>query len=315
MEQEEYRVIPGYESYGVTNSGEIKCLETGLILKQYVLGGYLIADTFRGSLTETLPVHRAVALAWVNNPSPMMFTVVNHRDANPMNNWWQNLEWTNYSGNNYHAIRNGLRSDNIRCRIRNFYTEEVYEFDSMAQAAEYMGLRKDVSIHQLYPKMFGKLIADRYEFRFANDPTPWFYQNKTELVPPSRYMVTVKNPDGTEKEIYSNRALLKEYQLYDSPGKSIPVLAQYGKQVHPDKEFIVRDSYTEARYRATRQTDGSEAIRIQATYVTGTCLNAMCNFDSLTQCADYFNVDRSCILNRLNNGANLDGWTFTQLPL
>ena len=307
----EFRIIPGYEGYCVNQSGITKSIERDLMLRQYPLDGYLIVDTFRGSRTETLPVHRAVALAWIVNPRPEDFNLVNHRDGIRTNNWWENLEWTDYSGNNYHAVNTGLRVDNIGCKIRDFTTGEVVDFPSMAQAAEAMGLPKDAPIERLRPKMFGKLIADRYEFRFANDPTPWFYESRTELVPPSRYKVDVQHSDGQVREVYSNRALLKDYQLYDSPyGKSIPALAQFGNERHPDLEFIVHDSYALAPFRTERQTKESIPIKISAA-----CFDQTLEFSSLTQCANYFSVDRSTVLSRLNTDKDYDGWTFTQLPL
>lgn len=307
---EKFRVIPGYEGYCVSKDGVVMSLVRDLVLRQYLLNGYLIVDTFRGALTETLPVHRAVALAWVNNPNPESFTVVNHRDGNPMNNEWKNLEWTTYSGNNYHAVNFGLRNDNIPCKVRNFITKNVHEFSSMAQASEFMGLPKDAPIERLYPKMFGKLIRACYEFRFADDPTPWFYETRSKIIAPSRYMVIVTEPDGSTKEIYSNREMLRQYQLYDSPGKSIPALAQYASQIYPDKRFNVRDSYVEKQFRLRRNTKASIAQPIRA----NRCDEQM-TFESLTKCANYFQVDRSSILNRLDNGKELDGWTFAQLPL
>jgi hypothetical protein len=178
----------------------------------------------------------------------------------------------------------------------------------MSQAAEFMGLRKDTQIESLYPKMFGKLVVNRYEFRFTDDQTPWFYEKREELVPPSRYMVEVTDSVGLTREIYSTKTLLKDYQLYDSPhGKSIPALAEYGNQLYSDKRFVVRDSYIESRFRTTRSTKQSRVISIRATSPSGT-IN---DFDSLTKCARYFNVDRSSIQNRLDNGKDLDGWTFT----
>lgn len=310
MNNEVFRIIPRYENYGVTQYGLVKSFERDLILNMYLLNDYLIVDTFRGSLTETLPIHRAVALAWVVNSDPINFTIVNHKDGDTSNNWFENLEWTNHSGNNYHAVNNGLRPDNIPCKIRDFYTGQVIHFSSMSQASEYMGLSKATSITGLRPKKFGSLVADRYEFRFSDDPTPWFYETRTELVPPSRFMVTVKDSAGATKEIYSNRALLREYQLYDSPSKSILQLAEFGNKTHPDKEFSVRDSYSETQYRVERNTNGSSPIPICASK-----FEENLSFPSLTQCANYFNVDRSSILGRLNNGIKLDGWTFTQLPL
>lgn len=310
MDEEVFRVIPGYDKYCVTKDGVVISMERNLVLSQYKLNGYWIVDTYRGSLTETLPVHRAVALTWVDNPNPEEFTIVNHLDGDPTNNWWKNLEWTDCSGNNYHAIENGLRSDNIRCKVRDFYTKEIKSFDSMAQAAQYMGLRKDSSIYILYPKMYGKLVKDRYEFRFEDDLTPWFYENRDELIQPSRYMVTVKDSNGDEREIYSAKVLMKDYHLYDSPSKSMPGLAQHGNEKHSDKEFIVKDSYAEERYRVNRQTKKSYPVGIMAN--NG---NETMEFSSLTQCAGHFKVDRSSIVNRLQNGKQLDGWTFTQLPL
>lgn len=310
MNQKEFRVIPGYEKYGVTSDGVIKSFERDLILKQYRLDGYAIVDTFRGSLTETLPVHRAVALAWVPNPDSTSNAVVNHRDGNRLNNVSGNLEWTTYSGNNYHAINTGLRSDNIRCRVREFQTKVVYEFSSMAQAAEFMGLSKDAPIEQLQPKKFGSLISDRFEFRFADDPTPWFYESRSERVPPSRFMVQVRESNGDTREIYSNRNMLKDYQLYASPyGKSIPGLAKYASEKHPDKSFVVRDSYSEEQYRTTRNTKLSQQMGVKARYDGDVMW-----FESLTKAAHHFDVDRSCIVSRIESGEDLDGWTFTVLP-
>lgn len=182
MNEEEFREIPGYSKYGVTKSGVIKSFERDLILRQYWLDGYRIVDTFRGSATETLPVHRAVALVWVVNSDPERLTIVNHKDGNRANNWFENLEWTDYSGNNYHAVNSGLRSDNIPCKVRDFTDGIVYEFNSMAQAAEYMGLSKDTPFCMLRPKMFGKLVKDRYEFRQAGDTESWFYESRSEKI-------------------------------------------------------------------------------------------------------------------------------------
>jgi hypothetical protein len=311
MNDEEFRVIPGYQGYAVTKAGVVKSLERDLVLGQYLLDGYLIVDTFRGSLTETLPVHRAVALAWVRNPNPEQFTIVNHIDSNILNNWWGNLEWTDYSGNAYHAIANGLRPDNINCRVRDFYTKVVHPFPSIAQAAEFMGLRKDTPMFVLRPKKFGALVSNRYEFRFADDPTPWFYESRTERVtPPSRYMVTVKESDGTEREIFSKRVLLKDYQLYGSPSKAMPALAAYGNAIYPDKQFTVRDGYAEEPYRVSRQTKPSLTVPVVA--MRGI---ERIEFRSLTECADYFSVARFSIVVRMKSGRDLDGWTFAQLSL
>lgn len=304
-----FKPIPGYEKYGVTPDGCIKSLERDLVMAQYLLNGYYIVDTFRGSLTETLPVHRAVALAWVENPDPETYYMVNHKDGNPLNNWWQNLEWTDHSGNNYHAVNNGLRKDNIRCRVRNFQSGKVSEFSSLAQAAEFMGLGKDTPYCMLQPKRFGALIADLYELRYSGDATPWFYEDRKGPIGPSRYMVTVSDKQGKSAEYFSARQLLREFQLYGSPyGKSIPALVQFGREKFPGLEFELRDSFTESKDRVHRQT--AKSTRFPLKTLRG---DEEMEFESLEKAARHFSSTRPTILKRITEQKELDGWKLIRL--
>ena len=304
-----FKPIPGYEKYGVTPDGCIKSLERDLVISQHLFNGYYIVDTFRGSLTETLPVHRAVALAWVENPDPEQFYMVNHKDGDPLNNWWTNLEWTDHSGNNYHAVNSGLRKDNICCRVRDFKSGQVWEFSSLAQAAEFMGLSKDAPYCMLQPKRFGSLIEDRYELRYAGDPRPWFYENRKGPIRPSRYMVTVSNAQRESKEYFSSQQLLKDLQLYGSPyGKSMPALVQYGIERHPRLTFEIRDSFEESEHRIRRQTAPSPRLSVCAVR-NGETLE----FESLTKAARHFGRDRITIKRHIEGHKELDGWKLIQL--
>lgn len=44
---------------------------------------------------KTLTVSRLVAIAFVENPKPLEYDIVCHRDDNPQNNYYKNLEWGN----------------------------------------------------------------------------------------------------------------------------------------------------------------------------------------------------------------------------
>ena len=52
-------------------------------------------------------VHRMVAKAFVHNPNPEEFTVIDHIDGNKQNNHYTNLEWVTQSENmrRFHALR------------------------------------------------------------------------------------------------------------------------------------------------------------------------------------------------------------------
>ena len=305
IDHEEYREIPGFEDFGVNRFGDIRNFATGE-LKHITRDpkGY----GYCGIRGETISLHRAVSLAWVENPNPTLYDVVNHIDGNPWNNRWDNLEWTTYSGNNYHAVNTGLRPDNVPCKIRDFRTGEILHFPSLAQAAAAMGLRKDTSFGSLFQKQFGKLIVDIYELKYASDETPWFYEGRKDKVPNSRYMVIVKKPDGTIVEIFSTKALLKEYQLYKAPyGKSIPDLVKYAKELYPELEFTCRDAYSEHKLRVHRATKDSRSRKI-----IGTCGDKVMEFKSLTECAAHFSVDRDVVKLRLKTGKDYKGWTFIE---
>jgi hypothetical protein len=101
---EGFKVIPGYEDWCVTRNGKIYRVSDGSLIRAYKYGDRLFVSYPVGGERRLLAVHIAVALAWVENDDPVMKTVVNHIDGDPMNNLYENLEWTTHSGNNYHAI-------------------------------------------------------------------------------------------------------------------------------------------------------------------------------------------------------------------
>ena len=62
----------------------------------------------RGGSEKRLLVHRLVADAWVPNPSPCQFDVVNHIDGDIQNNHRDNLEWTTQEINMLHRYARSI---------------------------------------------------------------------------------------------------------------------------------------------------------------------------------------------------------------
>lgn len=310
---EGFRVIPGYEKWCVTANGKIYEAATGKLVRAHKYGDRLFCSYKNEGVSNLIGVHTAVALAWVPNDDPVMNIVVNHKDGDPMNNWYKNLEWTTYSGNNYHAVNTGLRKDCIPCRIRNFYTKEVKEFPSIAQASEYMGLSKTSVINTLRSQKFGKLIAGQYEFRLEGDPEPFFYENRDFIISPSRYMVMVEEPDGSVRYVFNTRDMLRRYQLYACPyGRSVPALVQYAREKYPDKKFTLRDGYSEMRYVHEKETSGNGSRKMPVMAMKD---GQSLEFESLTSAAKHFQVDRDVIKLRLSNPESTYlGWTFNGKP-
>ena len=76
--------IDGFSKYQVSNTGIVRNKESGRIVKsQPSPDGYLKVGLRRDDGCQaTRMVHKLVAEAFVHNPNPSIFTIVNHIDQN-----------------------------------------------------------------------------------------------------------------------------------------------------------------------------------------------------------------------------------------
>lgn len=97
---EEWKDVVGYEGlYKVSNYGLVirannyKIVGTYYETKEYHSVYYNCVSLRKDGVSKTYPIHRLVALAFVENPNPTEFNTVNHKDENIYNNYYKNLEW------------------------------------------------------------------------------------------------------------------------------------------------------------------------------------------------------------------------------
>ena len=98
LENETWKPVIGYENnYRVSNMGRVR--NRVKILKQSIKNnGYYHVTLCNGNSKsrKTALVHRLVAEAFVKNPDPEKYDVVNHIDENKTNNRADNLEWCDF---------------------------------------------------------------------------------------------------------------------------------------------------------------------------------------------------------------------------
>lgn len=159
MEEEIWKVIPGYEPYEASNLGRVK-LGNKLIRAYKTNRGYYRMPLHESTSKKFLSVHRAVALAHLEHD--INKSQVNHIDGNKANNCLNNLEWTNGKENVAHAFKTGLRNDNVYVTLKNIITDEQQKFLSLTDLTKYLNIAMDTLVSYI-PRSSKYPMYDKYK--------------------------------------------------------------------------------------------------------------------------------------------------------
>lgn len=113
-----WKDIVGYEGlYQISNLGNVRSLnykntkECKNLVKKINNKGYEYVTLSKQKEYKPFLVHRLVATAFIQKVDG--FTIVNHKDENPLNNSADNLEWCNHKYNSdYYFSRHGEEFSN-----------------------------------------------------------------------------------------------------------------------------------------------------------------------------------------------------------
>lgn len=160
-EQEVWKLIPGFEHrrYEVSNLGNVR-REVNLneynIVRQFesktTQGTYLVASLIDNTGKQKISmIHQLVCLAF-HGPAPGTDRQydVNHKDGNKHNNHEGNLEWMTHSENMFHALKNGLRSDNLTVDVTDITTGETIQYYSIVELSRQWNLPRNTIRHLIF---------------------------------------------------------------------------------------------------------------------------------------------------------------------
>lgn len=154
-EKEIWKTYPDYSFIEASNLGRIRTkdryvtvkgqgerLIKGRVLKQQPQkGGYIQVQFSVCGKMVRLYVHRIVAICFL--PNPNNYPEVNHKDCDPTNNRWDNLEWCTHQENIAYRDRLGHFVNNTQKKhvfAVNLETGKVLLFESQTEAARQLGV-------------------------------------------------------------------------------------------------------------------------------------------------------------------------------
>lgn len=213
------RVVPSYPTIAVSSDGKTVIDWTRdktltIATGQYLNVNVYAPETMTASSGRVL--HRMVGEAWVDNPRRHKATVINHKDGDKLNPHYTNLEWCTQAENLHHSLVTGLNTQNMRCRVKDFKTGEVSEYESVNAACRALGLNWPINLCGVFNPSPYRLYKDRYEFKAIDDDSPWKSINfgeskKVDFV----YMVHHKKTQDVEF-FYDTGVLKKHYGLWNT---------------------------------------------------------------------------------------------------
>lgn len=213
--KEEWKQIPKYPDYWVSSLGRTKSYR-GDPRGHLVMGAY-DKDGYRRILMYSAPgvrkmfaVHRLVAQAFVPNPHPEKWNIINHKDENTTNNQADNLEWCDIKYNDNYGNHNKRVKDT---RIRNGYIKPIVAYDgskyiyftSIAMCADYLGVSVgDVSILCNYQdNNYKNLKSVRgYQVVYAGEEDKFDYSYKPKTYRRDSFVAYKDN----KKYIFNNKS-------------------------------------------------------------------------------------------------------------
>lgn len=278
--------------YLISSYGRIK-YPKGDVSKGYKQANY-ISITLNHA---TWRIHRLVAEVFIPKPivNTELYTQVNHKDTNTLNNCVDNLEWVTPSQNCKHAVIQ--HKIGIPIKISNIKTGTIQEFTNIPAAAKSIQITSVIIRSRLNS---GELYKDEYKFEHL-DP-----KNEKKRVIPN------KNKFGNS--IKATNTITKEIRIFDS-------VTDCAKELNIDRRYI-DTSITNNRiyisrktgktynfsnigwYKNTNRTSG-QGTSIEVHNLTD---NIKIQYKSIKEAVIAEGIDRHAIDVRINNKGGTGGW-------
>jgi len=309
-----FYIIPGFTNFAINKNGIIKSLKFGRLLKSAVNSyGYPYVNMYDPDKGRwrSVCIHILLARTFITNKDPSSLFFVNHKNGIKLDFNLKNLEWVSSLRNNIHAIENGLRKDNVPCKIRDIETLDITHFPSIGICLKTLGFsRTNVNILKKFNNtQIPHLLFNRYEIKLEADTSNWFYTKENKDV--IKYLNTgpyeAKNTlTGMVYEASTIRELAEKIEI--SEDKISCALKQLIMKSFDN--FLIRKKSSEHWPEKFEQVIFYKPRKF---LLTNKITREEIYFDSLRKVTAFLGIDKRTIKLRLTNNYPYKEWEIKEI--
>lgn len=180
-----YRVIPRNPRYGISKEGKVYDSVSGKIVKVGDRSGYMVVNlvsswyryTHGKERVSYSPVHRLIAVCWVENDDWKNKYLVRHKDDDKHNIEISNLAWGNHRDNSKDASVNGNVAFSKAVFSKDHRSGLIQAHSSLANMCKYfeLNLKSVYTLLQVNPY---RVLYGYLEVRVNNDVTEFIKSKK-----------------------------------------------------------------------------------------------------------------------------------------
>lgn len=153
-------------------NGKKYLMQRGRILKSgHTNDGYAFVNLVKDGKSKPHYIHRLVAQAFI--PNPNNYPVINHKDENPSNNYYKNLEWCTHKYNSNYGTAKERAAEVVRAKNPSIYNTPVTnittgeQFNSISEACDFYGFTNRYTIKRCCEGECA--TTDGYNWKYTHD--------------------------------------------------------------------------------------------------------------------------------------------------
>jgi hypothetical protein len=243
-----WKPVIGFPRYQINPKGVRNAIDHEILITGLSSDGYPTVSLYTENInvSSTKSVHKLMALHYISNPQPDIFTDVNHKNGIKTDFRIENLEWVTHKRNVEHAVEMGLRkngdssSKGIELLDDDFNVIKI--FTSSVEAGKYIGysgplIRKHM--HQTEPTNIKGFIL-RYKSQEDLEGEIW---KKVNTIYPN---INDKYKVSNYGRVKGKNKILKPYVTPKNYAKV--KLSNYSESEHGKKDKSIKNAQIKNLY-------------------------------------------------------------------